>query len=505
MNAHMFDVKEYGARPDGLTLNTRQIQTAIDACFHAGGGTVYFQPGDYLSGTIYLKSNVRLYLEAGAILRGSSQIADYDLIGRMTQRLTGWQPWFLIFADGGENMAIEGRGTIDGSGRNFWTEVMLNAHVRKPKEARPRAMIALLNCRNLSFKGVTLRNSPCFTLWLVGCRLVNIDGISIDNPYDGPNTDGLDIDCCQNVSIANCHIKAGDDCIAIKSDADLLGETRPCEHIVVGNCTFSSSACAVRIGYEGDAPIRNCIFSNISIYDTDIGLDIVSILPNRDVAGIDKGADIDNISFNNIVMKNVQRAFFLWMGNERKDGNFLGRIQHIQFNNISAEASRTSYISGCEERKIESISMRNVDIRMIGGMTDKEPEAGFEVWGLGTAPYGVWCRHVSDLSLDNVALDWKGAHGEWLYFIYCENASDVRIRGLQNKNCDHVTPSASIRLDRVQGASIQGSIADGSAKRFLWVSDTESRSISLMGNNLQPAQSVYAVKDEKGDVVSVYP
>ena len=114
---------------------------------------------------------------------------------------------------------------------------------------------------SLLFRDVTLLNSPCYTLWLIGCNNVNIDGVTIHNPHDGPNTDGIDVDCCSNVRVANCSIDGGDDAIAIKSDSGTLGEDKPCENVTVTNCVLCSvPACEVRIGYEGDAVIRNCTF-----------------------------------------------------------------------------------------------------------------------------------------------------------------------------------------------------------------------------------------------------
>ena len=156
--------------------------------------------------------------------------------------------------------------------------------------------------------GTSRCSIPCYTIWAIGCDNVVIDGITIRNPHDGPNTDGIDIDCCSDVRISNCSIDGGDDAIAIKSDAYQLGEDKPCENVVVTNCVLCSvPACGVRIGYEGDAVIRNCTFSNLTIFDTDIGLDMVSILPAR--PNILKGTRCENILFDNIVMRNVNQAF----------------------------------------------------------------------------------------------------------------------------------------------------------------------------------------------------
>ncbi len=490
MTVREYKVLEFGATGNGKSMDTQAIQRAIDECNKAGGGTIYFPPGEYLIGTLYHRSNVRLYLEANARIQGSGNIDDYEK--STLEDRDGMPPAFaggyLIYAEGIENAAIEGRGTIDGSGRAFWTSDKCNAYVVAPKEKRPRSLIYMVNCRDLLFRDITLANSPCYTLWLLGCDTVNIDGISILNPHDGPNTDGLDIDCCRNVRITGCHIDAGDDCIAVKSDSNRLGERLPCENITVTNCTMSSSACAVRLGYEGDAPIRNCTFSNLAIYNTHIGIDIISVIPSRRWFKINEGTLIDGIVFDNIVMQNVVRPIYMWLGNETGDP-LLGRIQNIKISNVIAYAKNACYIGGCEEARIEGVELNNIKLIMQGGIDEPDMRVP-DVWGGSQHPYGLLCRYISGLKLHNLHIDWRQATGNWRNQILAENVEGIEIDNFGSEHFQSVSHLPAVHLHDAQRAFIRGCWTD-TVDTFLAVDGEACKDISLIGNELSRAETAF--------------
>jgi len=201
MKSVILDVTQYGVNRQTQEVQTAVIQRVIDECGRAGGGTVYFPPGDFISGTLFLKNNVTLHLEAGATLRGSTDMKDYDAAAQC-----------LVYAKNVERISITGRGMIHGNGHSFWTDerVEYKQNTYLPKESRPRALVYFVGCRNVTVKDITLRDSPSYTLWPLGCENVCIDRITIDNDRRGPNTDGIDIDCSSNVRVSNCHITAGD-------------------------------------------------------------------------------------------------------------------------------------------------------------------------------------------------------------------------------------------------------------------------------------------------------
>ena len=481
-----FCVSEYGAAGTGKTLDTRAIQRAIDACNAAGGGTVYLGPGDYLSGTIFLKSNVRVYLEAGAVLRGSPRAQDYAKIPRTNIRgQPAFPGGFLVFGDGVQNAAIEGRGTIDGQGPAFWHPEKVNHFVKKPMVTRPRALVCVVKGSGLRFRDVSLVNSPCYTLWLIGCDNVTIDAVTIRNPHDGPNTDGIDVDCCRSVRISNCHIEGGDDAIALKSDSGTLGEDMPCEDVTVTNCTLCSvPACGVRIGYEGDAVIRNCTFSNLAIFDTDIGLDIVSILPNRPEFTILKGTRCENIVFENITMRNVNRAIFFWLGNET-GGDTQASMNNVRVSNVIAESRIGSVVIGYPKKKIENVMLSNIHLTLTATMPEKATLSGSQIWGGDWNPYAMYCSWIDGLRVDDLSIDLRRASGSWRHAVYCEKVDGAEITALRTRGLDVKNGAVPIGLTNTT-ATIRGCSAEAGATAFLKA--TSGSQASVHGCDLTAAR-----------------
>jgi polygalacturonase len=250
-----FDVTAYGARGDGKTNDAAAIQKAIDACARNGGGIVYLPPGNFLSGTITLKSNITFYLEAGATLWGSRQMSDFD-------------PPHLIYAQGAENIAIEGRGTINGNGDAYWYPDF------RPHERRPSPLIELVECRNVRIQGIRIRNTPGWAIHPLECDGVWITGISIVTPMQGPNTDGIDPDSSRNVFISDSYIETGDDCIVLKTTGRRGAPVRACENVSVTNCVLISDDTALKLGTESLGDFRHCTFSNCVIRGTRVGLGI---------------------------------------------------------------------------------------------------------------------------------------------------------------------------------------------------------------------------------------
>src|SRR5713226_6944993 len=223
-----FNIRDHGARGDGAALDTRAIQDAIDAAGRASGGTVFVPAGVYVTGSIFLRDNITLLLDAGAILFGSENAADYPIITARWEGVTQNTHAPLITGDGLINIAVTGRGTIDGRGAMWW-----QMHREKTLDApRPR-LISFANCANVLIESVTLTNSPAWTINPVRCENVTVDKVTIVNPPDSPNTDGINPDSSRNVHISNCHLDVGDDCITIKSGTETEAPEllTPCENI----------------------------------------------------------------------------------------------------------------------------------------------------------------------------------------------------------------------------------------------------------------------------------
>lgn len=486
-----FSIRDFGAVADRTTLATAAIQAAVDAAHAAGGGTAYCPPGDYLTGTVELKSNVALHLEAGATLWCSTQRADFrSVILAVPPNFASYGPEHLIFAHNAENVAITGRGTIQGQGEAFWDPPVPGQRKWTTKDWRPTQMIAFSECRNVLIEGITIRNTPGYAIWPLGCDCVRIHGIRIFNNFWGPNTDGIDPDCCRGVIISDCHIEAGDDCIAIKSNGDKLGAgpgERPCEDVTVTNCTLVTRCCAVRIGYEGDQPIRNCTFSNLVIPRTRTGINM--LVPRHEEINILHGPPIENISFSNIVM-DTQIAFFLWIGDEAAAP---GGIRNISISNVRATTERGCYFGGSRTLPIENVRLSDIDLTVRGPMDDKFAETVpypyhvFDYWGNWSGiPHGIYCRYVRGMDLSRVRVRWGDVSGQWRSALRCEQVEDFGIDGFVASQAPGANASA-IHLTDASGVFLHGCRAESGTGTFLSVDGAGSRRISVMGNDLAAA------------------
>lgn len=381
----VWDVYDYGAKGDSRTLDTRAIQSAIDACHQAGGGRVYFHNGSFLSGTIYLKSNVTLYLVNGAKLLGSIHQKDYPV---NESKYPSYHGTFLtnrmlIYAEDAENISIEGDGTIDGQGSDFVGINELEALKERPH------IIHLRKCKNIKIKNITLRNSASWVQNYSMCEGLLIDGITVESRENqdlararfadapGRNTDGLDIVDCRNVCIANCFISSGDDGICLKS----LSQKEGCRNIVITNCVISTNASGIKIGTESVGAFQDINITNCNIHDTRLG--------GVDVMCVD-GAQVERVLISGITMRNINgTAIFVRLGNR-------GRMHRVD------EKPRQGYI---RDILLENIYGTNID------------RYGCSITGIPGAP-------VMNIMLKNINLTFKG--GDSPFYFQGEEGNSVQ-------------------------------------------------------------------------------
>ena len=493
-----YNILRYGAVGDGSTKDTEAIQRTIDVCAQNGGGTVRVPPGTYLIGTIQLRSNINLHLEEGAVLLASTERSDYPPeLGTPNRQHDGKEirDWssnagreHLIVARKEKDVSITGHGTINGQGKVFFG---YDGSGREPIASgangwRPFRMIAFVECRDVTVQDVSLIDASGFSLWPFGCDTVAIRGITIRS--DGPNTDGIDVDCSRNVRISDCFVSTGDDAIALKSGTSRFGgRVVACENITVTNCCLSSKTCGVRIGYEGDAPIRNCTFSNLTISNTRTGLNM--LVPYHPKYGIDHGPSIENIVFQNIVM-DVNQAFFLSIDDKARRP---GCIRNIVFSDIIATSRRASYIGGSESICIEKVRFDNVELTLTGEMDETfsgDIPYPYSIWGYWKSkglPYGFYCRYVKDLSFRGVRIGWKDVTGPWRSALRCEEVEKLDIDGVVTGMPSKGADSPVVHLSNVRNAFIRGCRLDGNAKTYLMVDGEESSAIRVEGNDLSGA------------------
>lgn len=429
------NIVSYGAKGDAKTLNTLVIQRAIDACSAAKGGKVVVPPGSFLTGTLFLKNDVTLYLERGAILLGSTNIKDY-------------KPDVLVRATNAENIGVSGPGIIDGQGYAFWkrlrdSELSPNIQKRKKfawvashqyahKEPAPNSIINFTGCRRVMVEDVTLRNSESWTMDLRGCDNVIVRGVTIRNPFIGPNTDGIDIHACSNVRISDCDIYTSDDAICLKN-LDPVYSKMACRNITVTNCILATVCNAFKIGTGSMGDFENIVFSN-SVIATGLPSDelareaLTTVDPAHKgnplapICGIAletvDGGTIRGVTISNIVMQGVRSPIFLRIGNRGGRPRVKvadpkpGRLENVMITNVVAYgASTASVIAGLPGSMVENVNLNNIQIHTSGGGSSELaakvlPELAKEyptpvMWGEMPAS-GFFIRHAKGLDFTNV-------------------------------------------------------------------------------------------------------
>lgn len=347
-HAEVFDAAEFGAKADGSTKDTAALQKAIDAASAAGGGRVMLRKGTYLSGTLFLKNGVELHLAEGAVIKGSPDKEDYcaaDAFAQnyaLSRKSDNTSGGHLIVAHDCTDIAITGRGRIDGNSAAFLTDAKGRQHPdwKRGIPWRPGQMLYIVDCSKVRIEGIEMYNSPYWT-----CHLLNNDDVIVSGcrirterkKYRTWNGDGIDIDRCTRVTVRNCDINTEDDCITLRAScASRLKNPKNCRNVLVENCILSSACTGVRIGV-GEGVIRDCRISGMVIRDTNVG---VSFISAWGTAG--RGCDIHGITLESIA---ADCRKFLDLRYGRKPGCAKDAvIRDILFKNIKAETREPNEI-----------------------------------------------------------------------------------------------------------------------------------------------------------------
>lgn len=385
--------RAHGAKGDGQTLDTAALQAAVDEC--AGtGGTVVLEAGTYYSGTVWLKSDLTFRLEQGATLLGSQERADWTGPG-------------LLSAEQATDLVIEGPGTVDGNGPYWWVNWLAGED-----NWRPDRLVRLTDCQRVTVRNVFLTQSPKWTLHLLSCDDVLVDGVRIRNTVGdtitSPNTDGIDIDACRRVEVRNCDVETGDDCIVLKNGTP--GYQRESWDIDVHDCTCSAWANGFKIGTRPGQDVHGVRFR-----DSVVQASVDSAPGTRVLAGLtlvsDDGHSVYDIVAENLHMKAVQAPFFLRvqerdLGEEGGGtGTQAGRLYDVTIRNLVVDDSTMGgMILGIPGHPVEGVTLENVSVtNSVGGTAadcDRHPsERNLEYPDapyFGTLPaFGLFARHVS--------------------------------------------------------------------------------------------------------------
>ncbi len=403
LSAKTYDIVALGADNSGKEKCTDLINHTIASASNEGGGTIYFPAGTYLTGALILKSNITLYLEAGATLSFSTDFDDF-----LPFRKIRWEGIFmnsftpLLYAEGAENIAIKGEGTLEGNGKAWWEEIkriQYNSWKDNPstkltkyqqmwfdqnkdikvepyfEEGLKRAFfrppfIQFQECNNINIEGISIKNSPFWTINPIGCNDLFIHGITINNPHDGWNTDGINPSSCSNVRISDCFVSVGDDCITIKSGRDFDGRNygKPCENITVTNCVMLSGHGGVVIGSEMSGGVKNVTISNCVFDGTDAGI--------RLKASRGRGGIVENIRVDNIVMTNIQKNAFIFnlfydkTSQPEPVSERTPIFRNVHISNVTGVNIKCAgFIRGIEEMPVSELSFSNINLEVEDGFT----------------------------------------------------------------------------------------------------------------------------------------
>ena len=416
-----FDIRSFGARGDGQTLETRAIQKAIDAAASNKGGRVVFPPGKYLTGTIRLKNQVKLHLEKGAVLLGSTDPSHYQRLNFLA----------LIMADGQQGIGIGGQGVIDGQGKILADDLI--APIKPGSfpdagESKRPVILNFRNCRDVTVRDITLRESACWVQLYRDCDRVLIENIRV-RTLAAITNDGLDLDGCSNVVVRGCDIDSEDDALCLKSSR------RFCENILIENCRLRSSCNALKFGTASSKGFRNIRVRNLDIYDTylsGIALQIVD------------GGLMENIHISNVRMNSTNNPIFIRLGHRNVDSP-VGSIKGVTISDVHAvipnrrksEMNKfpsywrhlcttliTGSITGLPGHPVRNVMLKDVSITY-GGIGDSPKPDHIRLKDLGKVPecaekypeskmfgvlpaWGLYCRHAENLIFDNVVLKVSG-------------------------------------------------------------------------------------------------
>lgn len=466
-----FNIVDFGAVPDGKTLNTEAIQNTIDAAFKNGGGRVVLPEGRFLSGSIVLKTGVELYFDGEATLLGSTNPIHY-------QEMNDWRA--LILAENASHIAIRGQGNIDGQGRALALNVDSLHHIgvlvdprynlrrMRPSEYYRPQLIYLMKCSMIEVSGISLKNSSCWVQTYEQCTDLEIDQVKVESRAYW-NNDGFDIVDCKNVRLTNCDVNSADDGICLKSHSpDHIND-----QIYIANCTVRSSASAIKFGTASYGGFQNVVIENIKVFDT-----------YRSAIAIESvdGGWIENIRVSNITAVNTWNPIFIRLGH--RAGDTPGIIRNIYISNMNVQVPFgrpdieydmrgpavgslhnpfPSPITGIPGHNIENVTLENIQITYPGRAT--KGMAYIPLSRLNQVP-----EQVEDYPEFSMFLELPA----WAFYV--RHAKDIKMKNITLKLADGDYRPAYV-FDDVDGLVMQG--IDLPAERNFQIALRQVRNVDL--------------------------
>jgi hypothetical protein len=491
----VFNIKDYGATGHKTSDARPAIQKALDAAGAAGGGTVYLPPGAYTSGTLHLRSHVRLLIDSGATLFASLDGKAFDKPS-------------LLYGEGLDNITIEGRGTIDGQAEYIWQpngdfddalireNMLLAKALGKPlmrsfpkgfgTETMYPHLVVLLHCTDVRITGLSFIRSRSWTINPYACRRLTIDGVYIHSSLkEAVWADGIDPDGCQDVRIANSTIETGDDAIVLWS-SNIYGPALPCENITVTNCRLSSASSALKFCDGNMNCIRHVTVDNTVITDSNRGIAFM----------IFEGGYVSDVVLSNMTIECRRHDWFWWGdgdpihfdikrrsevdGQPHPNDPPAGSIRNVILQNIVAHGMGSSLINGHPDSWLDGIAFDNIKL-----FVSNDPESPLQ-----KTVNAMRIRWARNLRLKNVEIAWEKPSSEkWRSPLALEDAQDVELDGFRGRPATSGAPA--LVLANVDRLTLRNSSAVPGTALFLDITGPRSRGIRLVNDDLGAAQTPY--------------
>jgi hypothetical protein len=488
----VLDVTHFGAAPDGKTLCTQALQKAIDACGAAGGGMVVVPPGRYLTGAVFLRSNIHLHLATGAVLLASERPEDFPPIDGRWEGIERKTHASMLTGVDLENIAISGHGMLDGQAAGWWKAFIATREMRNrlnlPRQAdnpegaplkypRPRG-INLVRCQGVHISGIVVRDGPSYSVHLSYCQDAVVDGITaLGHGRGGPGPDGIVIDSCKQVRVVNCSLGSGGDCVGIKSgyneDGWRIGI--PAEEIAITNCNmFGSAGAGVAVGSETAGGIKNVTISNCVITNCRDGLFVRS---PRGRGGVVERIRAANLVLDHLVSTGIRisnyfdsvrmsdgQAVKQTTGNPETD-RVMSRpvvegtptFRDLEFSGVTmGVVPEVAIIEGLPERYIRGVRLQDV--------------------AAPRARRGISCLRVNDLSISNLRVGPLEGPA-----VIARDVERLEVHRL-SVTAATGTAQALVDLQDVSGAFIHGCDVPSTGLQFVR-QQGKNRSIHVVGNN----------------------
>jgi len=507
----LYNVKDYGATGRKSDDATTAIQKTIDVCGGAGGGTVYLPPGEFTSGTLHLRSHIRLLIDSGATLFASLDSKAFDKAS-------------LLYGEGVDNITIEGRGTVDGQAEYVWQPNgnFDDAYIREnmlfakalgkplmrsfpkgfPKEQMYPHLVLLLHCKDVRIAGLSFIRSRSWTINPYACERLTIDGVYIQSSLkDAVWADGIDPDGCKDVRIANSTIETGDDAIVFYS-SDIWGPPLPCENITVTNCRLSSASSAIKFCDGNMNCIRHVTIDNTVVTDSNRGIAFM----------VFDGGYVSDVVLSNLTIECRRHDWFWWGdgdpihfdvkrrsevdGTPRAKEPPAGSIRNVMIRNVVARGMGSSLINGHPDSWLDGVSLDNIKL-----IVSNDPASPLQ-----KTMNAMQVRWARNLRLKDVEVIWdKPSSDKWQSALHLEDAQDVELDSFRGRSAAAEVPA--VVFANVDGATLRNSSAAPGTEVYLNVAGAKSSSIRLSGNDLGAAKVPYRLGGgvKPGAVIQVVP